>query len=1311
MSKKEFIQALYKKRSTFNDPDQAEMMANLLDTVSSDIYSESQRFIFELIQNADDAALSESNEIHFDFHSNYLIVSHKGEPFDEADINAITNAGKGTKGSDATKTGYKGIGFKSVFGKSNKVTIFSDGYHFRFDRQFIRNSFIGVKMPWQIIPIWTEEINVVNEKKLIKGQFNVSTIIELNNANGLQEELDELLSNGKILLFLRRITKISISVNGNLDYSVEKKINKKEKYFDEVSLFKEDKEVSQWIVKTFDEIPIDDETKIALKQDEKTPDKLKEAEYTEISFAAKIENGKIKALKKEESLIFTYLPTKVIDFEFPFLVNGSFLTNASREGIHEDRIWNQWLFLLIGQKVFDWLDLLSTSNYKYQILHLLPNKFNSLQNDLKIAFDSAFEKYGKSKRFIPNKEFKLKKASEILIDETGLSGEDFISSNSLIEYINKLQDRNFSIDSFVNPKIELKHKLNSLGSFTFNLKNLEEFFTDDIFKSNHLPSQNIFLIKYFFNKANDTDSREWNEKLKSIPFIYAKGKKLKSPQNVCFPSISFETEFGDGVSVIHSEVYPKIEAEPRIRAWLENLGVKEPSDIAYIDNEIIGNIETCITDLNYKQITRYLLNQHKKGLLEEWHYRKLQDLKLFTTNKQYIPANQCYLSDIFEPSLKLEKINESGKYISEKYKEPGDLSSEWKTFFLKIGVSENISIQTISTSRNYCKSTGIEEQYFIEMGDKAAENHRYPHLVSSWNQIELEKIRYSEFTNDYKFSKEFWKAAFETIYPNNVKDYALMPWGYYGSYCRVENYFQWALINSSIFPTTEKVCSKASEVFINEKEIKELAGNYLPVFACETIPDDDWRRLIPFKEKLELEDYLTILTKVAKETEKDDELKNINKKRIGLIYNKLTSQIPNFSNNKKIQLSDWAKGNKLLCSSEKFENASELKWVKISGFTYSSDRLKLLFLPDNCDIDSENFEQLLSLFGVQIIDKFIPEIKNAEPNSSLIIQLHTILPYFVSIIEKRKYSGFSKEYERLTILIDKSNFFNATEIKLFFKYQTETIEGPFLNVFREGNKIYFKGRWTSPMTMFALIPELSDLLEVEGLNEELRLLLELDENEIKEWLSVQGINFIDIECSPEYKKSLAVVSKMTQEEPDDTKYLETDNSDEKSRISISQDAKDIIYAKLREMNFIVPEHLQIKYTIVKGIKNPKGESVTLVIKSGKRGKIYFNPSEWLELSKEDTQLFVVTSGNIVRNVTMNDLLRFNDDVFFMRFNTEAFVVKSNLKHFAKFFQYLKYTHFIFDTPESSTDYLEQFGLNKRNPSSGDLTADDIELLN
>jgi hypothetical protein len=122
--------------------------------------------------------------------------------------------------------------------------------------------------------------------------------------------------------------------------------------------------------------------------------------FTEISFAAKIEGNQIRELKEWESLIFTYLPTKVSDFKFPFLVNGSFLTNAAREGIHEDKIWNQWLFELITEKAFDWLVALTVSKYKFQILHLLPHKFNNQQNELKKAFDNSFVKNCRIKKFI-----------------------------------------------------------------------------------------------------------------------------------------------------------------------------------------------------------------------------------------------------------------------------------------------------------------------------------------------------------------------------------------------------------------------------------------------------------------------------------------------------------------------------------------------------------------------------------------------------------------------------------------------------------------------------------------------------------------------------------------------------------------------------------------------------------------------------------------------------------------------------------------------------------------------------------------------
>lgn len=1324
MSKKDFIDSLYKRRSIFTDPDQAEMLANLLDTVSSDIYSEGQRFIFELIQNADDAALIDSNEIHFDFRANSLIVSHKGKSFDEADIYAIANAGKGTKATDATKTGYKGIGFKSVLGKSNRVTILSNGYNFRFDRELIKQSFDGIKMPWQIIPIWTESSHLHSEIfwDNLKETYNVSTIIELENSLGLKKDLNELLSNGKILLFLRNITKISISINGKSDYTIEKQICKIEESSNEVKLLKNDKELSSWIVTTFDNIPIDNETQIALNQDDKTPDKLKGAKFTEISFAAKIENGKLKEIKGEESLIFTYLPTKELDFKFPFLVNGSFLTNASREGIHEDRVWNQWLFQLIGEKIFDWFELLSKSKYKLQILHLLPNKFNSFYNELKNSFDKSFDFNAKHKNFIPNKISQLRKATEIIIDSTGLSDQDFIATETIIEYLNRETGKTYTVSSFVHPRLESKHKINSLGAYTFDLNNLEDFFVDEIFKKSHETKQNFKLINYFYQIDQSDATRQWHEKLKKIPFIYGNGGILRTPSQICFPYKSEETPNDKKrPTTIHKEVSFQIESNPEIKEWLRVLGVSEPNDIAYLQNEIIPNLEAIIDKKNFKDITRYIFGLHIKKELTHQHYQALNGLKLLCKDNAFHKASDCFLSDFYSPFLQLEKVYEHCNYVDKAYKENYDETTEWKLFFIKIGVSETISLKKIERSgtRELVHTFHCNPEFFWEYSS--------PQCYPNWSFYEysITKISFIEKATDYKFSQLFW----EVLLRSGVDQYQF--WresrGYWGeNYMRgaisgdtLPPYNEWLIKNLPIIPTTTKTCLFPENVFLNSKEIKEIAGKYLPVLACETIPDDDWLNHLPFKQKLEVEDYLTIIKAIGIDTEKDEELKKINKKRLGLIYNKLTSLIPNLSQKKKNYISEWASSHKLLCDNGKFENPSELIWVKKHGFTNTSEHLKFLFIPENCETNPNGFKELLQLFGVQIIDDFFPEPKDKIEEDSLKKQLLLILPYFASIIERKSYEkNYSDEFNRLLGIINETKFYMTSEIVLSFDIQTEVISGPslyaYLDKSNEKYNLFYKKNWSNQITLFSLIPEILKLFNLTDFTEELKLLIQLNENEIKDWCLEQGYNIVNENFTAAFSKSEKEIAKITTNDnyeneikPSEASVL-YDYSSIKTRISINEEAQEIIFDTLEDNGFIVDKRYNITYTILDGVLHKEnGKAIKVVVKSAKAGRIYFTPIEWLALSEEDSQLFVLTAGNKVRNITIENLQKVNDE-FHMRFNTEMFVL-SNLKILADFFKRLPYTHFIFVAPESTTDYLQQFGLSQRNKSYDQLSDKDKQL--
>lgn len=56
---------------------------------------------------------------------------------------------------------------------------------------------------------------------------------------------------------------------------------------------------------------------------------------TQISFAAKVEDGKI--VKLDNSVLYAYLPTSVNDFGFNFIVNADFLLAANREQLHVKR--------------------------------------------------------------------------------------------------------------------------------------------------------------------------------------------------------------------------------------------------------------------------------------------------------------------------------------------------------------------------------------------------------------------------------------------------------------------------------------------------------------------------------------------------------------------------------------------------------------------------------------------------------------------------------------------------------------------------------------------------------------------------------------------------------------------------------------------------------------------------------------------------------------------------------------------------------------------------------------------------------------
>jgi hypothetical protein len=106
-------------------------------TLLANLYDDRTHFVFELLQNAEDAirkcASPRSRAVHFKLQRDGLKVSHFGKPFDEDDVRGICGINDSTKEGDLTAIGRFGIGFKSVYAITKRPEVHSAGQHFAIE--------------------------------------------------------------------------------------------------------------------------------------------------------------------------------------------------------------------------------------------------------------------------------------------------------------------------------------------------------------------------------------------------------------------------------------------------------------------------------------------------------------------------------------------------------------------------------------------------------------------------------------------------------------------------------------------------------------------------------------------------------------------------------------------------------------------------------------------------------------------------------------------------------------------------------------------------------------------------------------------------------------------------------------------------------------------------------------------------------------------------------------------------------------------------------------------------------------------------
>lgn len=314
-------------------------------------YSDSNHFVYELLQNAEDAfdkstGVSASKVV-IEYYPDKLVFYHNGKPFDEADVRGVSSMLMGTKDRDDAQTiGRFGMGFKSVFKYTYQPEIYSDDEAFKITNYLL---------PVEITDGWDYE----TEKKSIicklgegrsfvpfsKEEHLTKIVIPFQKygkdgelvpvpGDDVLKKLDEL--DGEILLFLSHIQNL---------YWVNKETGK----FAYITL-KQDETDEKLITCRIEGTDYDDKEEISRYLKFKRVFDHPEMDNAEVSVAYKLNSRADNINEVDGSSVWVYFPTRD-ETDLPFLIHGSFETAVSREKLMAPSSFNDDLFDELGDLI------------------------------------------------------------------------------------------------------------------------------------------------------------------------------------------------------------------------------------------------------------------------------------------------------------------------------------------------------------------------------------------------------------------------------------------------------------------------------------------------------------------------------------------------------------------------------------------------------------------------------------------------------------------------------------------------------------------------------------------------------------------------------------------------------------------------------------------------------------------------------------------------------------------------------------------------------------------------------------------------
>lgn len=296
-------------------------------------YSNRTHFIFELLQNAEDALRWRGDRdrkflrtVRFDLFPDRLEVRHFGIPFRQEHVRAICGIKRGTKESGLNTIGEFGIGFKSVYAYTQRPEIHSGDEHFVI-RDYVHPH-----------AIHSEYSKKQPDETLFVLPFDHP---EIESDRSYREIATKLRDLGlRTLLFLNWIDAIEWSVGNDETGRYARKMANK---------FSGKGRIVTLIANTPGDT-ITEEEWLVFSRTVRKPSGA--AGQTEVAYQLGDRRNHRVILPVEDSTLAVYFPTEK-ETHLGFLIQGPYKTTSSRDNVPSDDSWNQWIVAETAQLVAD----------------------------------------------------------------------------------------------------------------------------------------------------------------------------------------------------------------------------------------------------------------------------------------------------------------------------------------------------------------------------------------------------------------------------------------------------------------------------------------------------------------------------------------------------------------------------------------------------------------------------------------------------------------------------------------------------------------------------------------------------------------------------------------------------------------------------------------------------------------------------------------------------------------------------------------------------------------------------------------------